>query len=265
MQKLFPGAAVLVACLFAPAAYAQPGDLTLFIADGRVTLIARDVPLRQILAEWARVGQTRIINAEKVVGPPLTLELRDEPEVQALATLLRSVSGYVVAPRTAGIPGPSVYDRIMILPTSRPPPASPMNPAPFARPGPMQPVMPPVDDDQAEQGVVPPGGMLPQGMVPQGMVPPPAPQGVPGSPYPPGYQPGQQPVTTLDRPGQLPPPPSFPGNPYQPGQQPGVVPGAVPGVQGVPGIPPAVPGGPPAPGAPPRVPGGPGGGGSGSL
>jgi hypothetical protein len=47
------------------ASTASAGELTLSIRDGRVTLVARDVPLRQILAEWARVGRTRIVNADR--------------------------------------------------------------------------------------------------------------------------------------------------------------------------------------------------------
>jgi len=32
--------------------------LQLTIQDGRVSLIAKDATVRQILAEWARIGQT---------------------------------------------------------------------------------------------------------------------------------------------------------------------------------------------------------------
>ena len=53
----------------------------------------------------------------------MTLELVNVPERQALDTLLRSTAGYLAAPRPVGVLGASVYDRIMILPTSRPPAA----------------------------------------------------------------------------------------------------------------------------------------------
>ena len=59
------------------------------------------MPLRQILAEWAKVGGTRIVNAERVTGPPVTLSCSKVPEQQALAVLLRSVAGYLAAPRRA--------------------------------------------------------------------------------------------------------------------------------------------------------------------
>ena len=58
------------------------------IANGRVTVVAKDATLRQILAEWARVGQVKIVNLERVPGGPITLELPNMPEAQALDMLL---------------------------------------------------------------------------------------------------------------------------------------------------------------------------------
>ena len=57
--------------------------------NGRVSLVAKDATVRQILAEWARVGQTKIVNVERVPGGPVTLELTNVPEAQALDVLLR--------------------------------------------------------------------------------------------------------------------------------------------------------------------------------
>ena len=34
----------------------------------------------QILAEWSRIGQTRVVNGDKVPGGPLTLQFVDMPE-----------------------------------------------------------------------------------------------------------------------------------------------------------------------------------------
>ena len=207
---------------------AWAGELKLTIANGRVTLIAQEVPLRQILTEWARVGQTRIVNAEKLAGPPLTLQLVDVPEKDALDIVLHSASGYVAAPRAATAAGASQYDRIMILATSRAPAvsASGSTPPPFARPQlPQPPIQPPIDDDDGEpgdQGPVPPPGMVPMTMPQPGMMPTgmPAQPGVQPQPYPGGVlqQPGQQQVPmTAPRPGMLPAPtPGTPGNPYQP-------------------------------------------------
>ena len=93
--------------------------------DGRVTLIAENATARQILAEWARVGQAKVVGAERLAGPPLTLQMTDVPEAQALQTILRAASGYMVAQRASVVPAASRYDRILILPTSTAPPVAP--------------------------------------------------------------------------------------------------------------------------------------------
>jgi hypothetical protein len=111
-------AAVVALALLPARADAQ--NLKLQIQDGRVTLEAQNVPARQILAEWARVGGAKIVNAEKVVGAPLTLQIEGMPERQALDIILRGVSGYMLAARQEGS-GVSAFDRIMILPTSSAP------------------------------------------------------------------------------------------------------------------------------------------------
>jgi hypothetical protein len=118
--------APLLVIASASSAFAQ---LALEIKDGRVTLDARNVPARQILAEWARIGGTKIVNGEKVGGGPLTLKLVNMPERQALDIILKNVAGYMAAPRQASAtPGSSTYDRIMILATtSAPAPAAANN------------------------------------------------------------------------------------------------------------------------------------------
>ena len=65
-------------------AVAASADVQLTMQDGRVSLVAKDATVRQILAEWARVGQTKIVNMERVPGGPMTLELTNVPEAQAL-------------------------------------------------------------------------------------------------------------------------------------------------------------------------------------
>ena len=222
MKKLLYRVLFASALVAAASAPGVAGELKLSIGNGRVTLIAQDVPLQQILAEWARVGQTRIINGEKVVGPSLTLQLVDVPEKQALDILLHSASGYVAAPRANALAGASVFDRVMILATSRPPATSASTtPPPFGRPVPQPLIQPPVDDDDGEPGdqgvVVPPPGTVPPTMAQPGMMQPgfqpPPPQQFPGV----LQQPAQQVPMTAPRPGMLPAPaPGTPGNPYQP-------------------------------------------------
>ena len=119
MKKAIPvGVLVLLAV-----ARAASADVQLSIRGGRVTLVATDATASQILAEWARVGKTNVVNVERIPGGPLTLQLIDVPEPEALDLLLRSVTGYVAAPRPVAAPDLSRYDRIFVLPTATPPPA----------------------------------------------------------------------------------------------------------------------------------------------
>ena len=107
---------VLLAALAAAVSVpVSAGELKLTMQDGRVTLIADNVPIRQILQEWARIGQTRIVNVEKVSGPNLTLQLINTPERDALDVILRSASGYIAAPRTTPVANAALYDRITIF------------------------------------------------------------------------------------------------------------------------------------------------------
>jgi hypothetical protein len=90
------------------------------LRDGLVSLTASQVSVREILAEWARVGEVHVVNADKLSGPPVTLTLTDVPERKALDTLLRKAAGFLVAPRgpEAVTASRSVYDRLIIMPTS---------------------------------------------------------------------------------------------------------------------------------------------------
>jgi len=130
---------VALACLLAASAASAEVQVTMH--DGRVSIVAKDATLRQIMTEWARVGQTKVVNVERIPGGPLTLELRDVTEDQALDVLMRPLSGYLAAPRAAAAPNLSKFDRILVMPTlaaarqatavaSAPSP----QPAPFAPP-----------------------------------------------------------------------------------------------------------------------------------
>lgn len=157
---------ILSALVFAGSGLAAASELTLTLQDGRVTLVAEGVTVRQILAEWARVGQTTIVGLERLSGPPVTLQLVDVPERMALETLLRTASGYMAAPRRNALEHASAYDRILILPTSTPVPASagaagraPSPPPTFPTAG-VQPIEEPdaggdMPEDQAPQPTAP--------------------------------------------------------------------------------------------------------------
>lgn len=95
------------------------GEVSVSMNNGHVTISAREATLRDILSAWARAGQTMITNLDQItVDAPVTLELRDVREEDALAVLLRPLSGYLTTRRTAPITNVSRYDRIVLLPTS---------------------------------------------------------------------------------------------------------------------------------------------------
>jgi hypothetical protein len=225
--------------LLAPHVHGQ--QMKLEIRDGRVSLDAQNVPVRQILAEWARVGGSKVVNGEKVVGAPVTLQFNEVPERQALDIILRSVSGYMLAARQPGSVGASAFDRILILPTSAGPrnnppattAANPFNqpgmmgqpgvvgaqPGMMGRPMPgMQPVIPPVqvedvvnepnvqEEEEADADLPPPVFPRPGNRA-----------GIPRRPnvFPTPTQPGmpqQMPPGEGGQPGQ--PVTASPGNPF---------------------------------------------------
>jgi hypothetical protein len=217
------------------AASTASADVHLTIRGGRVTLIARDATVRQILAEWERVGQTKVINADRIAGGPLNLELTNVPEQQALDVLLRSVSGVVLAPRAGAIDNLSAFERIIVMPPSiAPQPLA--SPAPAIAQAPFQPQRPPDDeqDDRPNRAPVfvfpqpqnanpqmpnlpmpnaPPAGFGGQQQQPALVFPQ---QAIPGAPPPvipnPGVATGQ-PSVGVSVPGMVAPPAPVPGQP----------------------------------------------------
>lgn len=123
---------VALSVLIAAPALAQP--LKLSFNDGRVSVDATSVPVRTILTEWGKIGGTKVVGAERITGAPVTVKLVNVTEAQALETILRSVAGYMAAPRNATTTGPSMYDRILVMATTSAP-----SPAAAARPSPAQP------------------------------------------------------------------------------------------------------------------------------
>jgi hypothetical protein len=148
--------AIFTAVTLCCALPARAQGIKLRFHDGLVTLSTQNAPLRAILSEWARQGGTTIVNADRVSGPPMSLELNAVSERQALDVLLRSVSGYMLAPRPLGTPGISVFDRIMILPTSSAPPNAAAGGRGFPSPRPVRPpiarpVMPQMPEPTPEE------------------------------------------------------------------------------------------------------------------
>jgi hypothetical protein len=150
----------LLAALLSTAAmlsWAQPAsaDVQLRIENGQVSLKATNATVREILAEWARVGQTRVVNGERMPGGPITIELNGVSEEQALEVILRSAAGYVTAPRAAAVVNGSRYDRILVMPTSSPTRAM-TAPAAGSFPQAAQPQFPPQFPPQFQGGQFPP-------------------------------------------------------------------------------------------------------------
>lgn len=123
-RRLLPACALALGLALALPGPARAGDVKLAIRDGRVTLSARDASLRQILAEWERVGGTRVFNRDRTPGILLTIELTDVVESQALATLMRSAAGYAATERLDPSTGASRYSRIVVMPGEAAPWAS---------------------------------------------------------------------------------------------------------------------------------------------
>jgi hypothetical protein len=115
-------------------------DVRVSIQDGRVSIVATDATVAEILTEWARIGQTRIVNADRTSPERVTIELNDVSEQQALDVLLRGTSGYLAAARLVAVPSASLFDRIVVMPPSIAPTSQPAkrsveaDPPPFGIP-----------------------------------------------------------------------------------------------------------------------------------
>jgi hypothetical protein len=114
-RRVLLAAAVLVAAALPVSA--QSVSLTLH--DGRVTLVTQNATPAAILAEWARLGQIKLVDAERVPGAPLTLRLENVPEREALDIVLRNAAGYIAAPR-AQVSSTTIsrFDRVIVMASS---------------------------------------------------------------------------------------------------------------------------------------------------
>jgi hypothetical protein len=109
-----------------------------------VTLHAENAPVSTILAEWARLGGTTVVNGDRLAGRLVTLDLTAVPERRALAIVLRDVPGYMLAQRVEGSQGLSAFGRLVVVPTSAAPTNAASPPA-AGTAGPRPPVpLPPV-------------------------------------------------------------------------------------------------------------------------
>ncbi|MDQ3070281.1 MAG: hypothetical protein M3R55_11210 [Acidobacteriota bacterium] len=171
-------ALLVAACCVASAspALAQTGPRVTF-ADGRVSIVADNATINEILAEWTRVGGSAFVNADKMGSTErFTLRLENAFETRAIEILLRSASGYMVAPRVEGSASASSIARVFIMSPSRgatlaaATPSAPMgDDAPEPRPQ-FTPSTRPDDDGPVGVQVPPPIAMppAPGAMMPSG-------------------------------------------------------------------------------------------------
>jgi hypothetical protein len=237
---------LITALSFLVAAPAAAQQLKVSFDNGLVSVDANAVPVRQILNEWAKQGGTKVVGVERITGAPLTIKLIDVPESRALEVILRSVAGYMAAPRASGT-GASMYDRILVMATSAAPAAAAAAASPAARPTPpnqgmngTQRFVPPrqqqaEDEDREEEDPNPPNppvftfpqqqqpGMVQPGQFPtmpvngQPMIVNPAAggQNITINPAQPGGYPTTMPIGS-PTPGMINAPPPQPGQPVRP-------------------------------------------------
>ena len=100
---------------------ASAQQLSLRLDDGIVTLHATNVTVDEILARWATTtGMTVVSQNGRGAVIPVTLHLSGVSEREALAHVLRDLSGYIMGQRRDPATGTVSIDRLVILPDSAP-------------------------------------------------------------------------------------------------------------------------------------------------
>jgi hypothetical protein len=117
-------AALAAGWSIAPRAQAVPDPprkLDLKFNDGKVTLVAQGVTVREVMAEWARQCGCVVQGSERLTGGAfrLPVEFTDQPESVVLESLLRSAGGYLLGPKAPGSRGGSIYGSLTIFPVTR--------------------------------------------------------------------------------------------------------------------------------------------------
>jgi hypothetical protein len=90
-----------------------------FPAEGQVTLVATNVTVREILAEWTRLTGATFTNAEKMPAERLTVQYENMPQSAVVDSLLRSAAGYLLAAHGNGPAAVSNVATVYIIPTSQ--------------------------------------------------------------------------------------------------------------------------------------------------
>jgi len=126
-----------------PAGAQAPGGVSLVIRDGLVTLKADQASVRQILAEWERQGQMKVVGAERITGAPVTITLDKVPEGQALDIVMRGIPGYMAIDRTSAgaTASASRFDRLVVMARATTPVPAMAAAGSRAMPAPAQPLL----------------------------------------------------------------------------------------------------------------------------
>ncbi len=76
----------------------EPPKIEIAFHDGRVTIVATDASVAEILDEWSRVGGTRVV-VDGLPAARRTISLLDVPENEAIRALLGNAPGVVLTER----------------------------------------------------------------------------------------------------------------------------------------------------------------------
>lgn len=114
LKRIVVVAAALLTCAI-PLRAQSPRKLDISFNAGRVTIVAENVTVAEILREWSRKGGSTFINAERLPGTPvMPTEFKDQPEADVLRALLDEAPGYGAAMRSAE-GGASTVQTVWIL------------------------------------------------------------------------------------------------------------------------------------------------------
>jgi hypothetical protein len=121
------------------AGHASAQKLSLRVEQGLVTLEADNVTIDEILARWNSITGLNVVSKNgRGSDIPVTLRIAAMPERDALALVLRDLSGYIMGERRDPRTGLVSIDRVMILPDSAAqasaPPLPRVAPPPAPRP-----------------------------------------------------------------------------------------------------------------------------------
>jgi len=193
--RAFVGTLLSIVAIVSTPLHADTVQLS--IRAGRLSLVAINATPAQILAAWSRAGGVLIVHAEQMPSAPISITLDSVPEEQALDTLLRPTVGYLAVRRSDPAESGSIFDRIVIVPTSQAvrqtAPASPATTFPTST-SPQRPAPQPAGTTpQVQPQGIPQGPGVTRLVGPDGQPVEDDQAGAPSAPYNPGDAPDNRP------------------------------------------------------------------------